>query len=170
MSRALRNPLVAAAVRALPAPLFALLALAACGDNQDPAGARELWRRIHAEDYRSWQRAPGYETARSSNAAHGNRVAIYVNETVAGALDSDQALQQWPEGSLIVKDGFDGSDLKLVAAMEKRADGWFWAEYDDEGDASYSGEPELCTECHESGDDGVRAFSLPSPSTSDAGL
>jgi hypothetical protein len=163
MSPPPNDHVLAAARRAPAAPLLALIALAGCGDNQDPAGARELWRRIHAEDYRSWQRAPGFETAQRSQAAHGNRVAIYVNETVADALAGDQTLDAWPEGSLIVKDGFDDSDLELVAAMEKRADGWFWAEYDDEGDASYSGEPELCTDCHASGQDDVRAFSLPSP-------
>jgi len=139
-----------------------LCAVIGCGDNQDPAGARELWRRIHAQDYRSWQRAPGYETTRSSNAAHGNRVAIYVNDTLADVLDAGAPLDEWPQGSLIVKDGFDDSDLELVAAMEKRAEGWFWAEYDDEGDADYSGKPELCTDCHASGDDDVRAFPLPS--------
>jgi Cytochrome P460 len=138
-----------------------LMALAGCGDDQDPAGARELWRRITAEDYRSWQRAPGYETTRSSRAPHGNRVDIYVNEVVADALAAGEPLDQWPEGALIVKDGFDDSDLDLVAAMEKRAVGWFWAEYDDEGDSIYSGTPELCTDCHDSGEDGVRAFSLP---------
>ena len=47
--------------------IVALLAIGAgCGDNQDPAGAQELWDRIHDEDYRSWSRAPGFETTRPS--------------------------------------------------------------------------------------------------------
>jgi hypothetical protein len=154
-------PTRAGRVRAQLRLSFVLVVLAGCGDDQDPAGARELWRRITAEDYRSWQRAPGYETTRSSGAPHGNRVDIYVNEVVVDALAAGEALDQWPEGSLIVKDGFDDSDLDLVAAMERRAAGWFWAEYDDEGDTIYSGKPELCTDCHASGEDGVRAFSLP---------
>lgn len=27
--------------------------------------------------------------------------------------------------------GFDGGDLELIAIMNKRVEGWFWAEYDD---------------------------------------
>jgi hypothetical protein len=138
-----------------------VLALLACGDNQDPEGAARLWDDIHRVEYREWQRAPGYEQRRSSNAPHGGRVSIYVNDVVAEALAAGEPLDAWPEGSLIVKDGFDGSDLELIAAMEKSAEGWFWAEYDDEGDPDYSGKPELCTECHERGEDFVRAFDLP---------
>lgn len=131
-----------------------------CGDDQDPAGASELWTRIHAQDYRSWARAPGYETRRPSNAAHGDAVDIYVNAIVSDALGMP-GLTAWPTGSLIVKDGFDGGDFDLVAAMEKRADGWFWAEWGAEGDVSYSGRPSLCIDCHASGSVSVRAFSLP---------
>ena len=138
-----------------------VLALAGCGDNQDPEGARELWGRIHEQDYRKWARAPGYEQRRSSNAPHGDDVDIYVSPEIVEALASGERLERWPEGALIVKDGFDGSDLELVAVMEKRPQGWFFAEYDGSGDADYSGRPEVCVDCHERGDDFVRAFALP---------
>jgi hypothetical protein len=140
----------------------ALLAIAAggCGDDQDPEGAAELWDRIHAEDYRSWQRAPGYETRRDSDAPHSEAVDIYVNDVIAGALADEASITAWPTGSLIVKDGFDG-ELELVAAMEKRQDGWYWAEWDDEGASDYSGKPDVCTGCHQSGADYVRAFGFP---------
>jgi len=45
--------------------------------------------------------------------------------------------------------------------MEKRRDGWFWAEFDDDGEPKFSGRPSKCTDCHASGSDFVRAFSLP---------
>ncbi|HEU4409917.1 MAG TPA: cytochrome P460 family protein [Polyangiaceae bacterium] len=148
-------------------PVLALLAaaaclLTACGDNQEPAAARALHRQIHEQDYRSWRRAPGYETRRKAEAPHSDSVDIYVNDVVAAALDAGEPLQEWPVGSLIVKDGFDGDDHEIIAVMEKRDDGWFWAEYFDDDDAKYSGRPDICLECHErGGNDYVRAFQLP---------
>jgi hypothetical protein len=70
----------------------------------------------------------------------------------------------WPVGSIIVKDGYDGveTDAKhvLVAAMEKRDAGWYWAEWDSDsgGEATYSGVPSICTGCHETGKDFVRIW------------
>lgn len=140
--------------------LVAVLGLGqACTDNEDPEGAAVVWKLIHVEGYRDWQRAPGYPGRRPSNAPHGNSVEIFINDTVAHALDADAGTEEWPVGSIIVKDGYDDGDLDLVAVMHKQTDGWFWAEYDSEGDPSYSGTPELCTDCHASGDDFVRAFS-----------
>ena len=132
----------------------------ACGDNQDPAGAAELYRVLETRAYRDWERAPGYDQRRSSNAPHGDAVDIYINETLAAALASEDTLDAWPNGSAIVKDGFDGNELELVAVMEKRLTGWYWAEYEG-GEALYSGEPDLCIDCHRSGADFVRAFGFP---------
>lgn len=140
--------------------VIAAFALAACGDDQAPGEADVLLAEIRADNYRSWARAPGYDKRRSSDAPHSDEVDIYVNDVVSGALAGGQPLTAWPEGSLIVKDGWDGSDLELVAVMEKRADGWFWAEYFD-GKSKYSGKPDLCIDCHASGADMVRAFRLP---------
>lgn len=141
--------------------LLACALLGACGDNQDDAGARALLARVRADGYRSWDRAPGYESRRASSAPHSEDVDIYVNDRVAEVLALGEPTTAWPEGSVIVKDGFDGSELELIAIMEKRADGWYWAEYDSDGDPDYSGHPEICTDCHQSGSDAVRAFRLP---------
>jgi hypothetical protein len=132
-----------------------------CGDNQDPAGASELWNRIHEGDYRSMPRAPGYESRRPTNAPHGDQVDIYIDEGTKSAFDAKRPITEWPVGTLIVKDGWDEGDLEIVAVMEKRANGWYWAEYDKEGNAKYSGKPSLCIDCHASGADSVRAFGFP---------
>jgi hypothetical protein len=140
---------------------LSLLLVAGCGDNQDDAGARALLEKIRADRYTTWDRAPGYEQRRPSNAPHSEAVDIYVNDLVAEVLALGEAVSGWPVGSIIAKNGFDGGELELIAVMEKRADGWFWAEYDDDGDPDYSGRPEVCTDCHRSGSDYVRAFRLP---------
>lgn len=136
-----------------------LAGIVGCGDDQDPTGAQEIWDRVHAEAYTSWKRAPGYETRKDSNTSHADAVDIYVNSTMDAAITSGAST--WPVGSLIVKDGWSGSTHKLVALMEKRDSGWYWAEYDaDEGgEATYSGSPSVCTGCHESGKDYVRFWS-----------
>jgi hypothetical protein len=132
-----------------------------CGDDQDDAGARALLARVKAEQYRDWARPPGFEKRRASSAAHGSAVDIYVNDVVAEVLGSGKHESSWPVGSVIVKDGFDGAALELTSVMEKRADGWYWAEFDDAGTPNYSGHPDLCIGCHRSGSDFVRAFPLP---------
>jgi hypothetical protein len=141
--------------------LAVAITCASCGDDQDPAGARALWNELHAQDYRSWQRAPGYESRRGSDAPHGGAVDIYLNEVAAEALGADPPVTQWPEGAIVVKDGWDGDDLDQVAVMQRRADGWYWAEYDADGDSVYSGKPDACIQCHKSGADFVRAFPFP---------
>ena len=135
--------------------------LVACGDNQDDEGARDLLARVRDAEYRTWDRAPGWEQRRPSAAPHSDDVDIYVNDRVAEVLALQEAPRAWPEGSIIVKDGFDGSELEIIAVMEKRRDGWFWAEYDSAGNPDYSGRPDICIDCHASGSDGVRAFGFP---------
>lgn len=139
-------------------------ALSGCGDNQDPEGSRALWEELQALNYRDFDRAPGYETRRSSNAPHGDEVDIYVNSIVSEVLSASTSIDAWPEGSLIIKEGFDeDGDQELVAVMQKRSNGWYWAEYFDlsGGEAKFSGQPDVCTNCHRSGDDFVLAFSSP---------
>ena len=155
--------LLRAARAALTCALLGSL-LIGCGDNQEPEEAVVLWNRIQSEDYRSFERAPGFEMRQPSNTAHSDAVDIYVNSVLTDALASGETLSEWPVGSLIVKDGFNNDgELDLVAVMDKRDTGWFWAEYTEfeTGDALFSGSPGICTGCHESGADFVRAFGFP---------
>jgi len=131
--------------------------LGACGDDQAPSDARELLDRVRADDYASWSRAPGYETRRSSNAPHSDAVEIFINEPMVAALEASPPVTEWPVGSIIVKEGWDGNTRELTALMEKREDGWFWAEFFG-SDSKFSGRPEICIDCHRRGDDFVRAF------------
>jgi hypothetical protein len=145
----------------VPCVIAAAFLVLACGDNQDDGGARALLARVRADQYRTWHRAPGYETRQESNTAHSDSVDIYVNDRIAEVLATAEPAATWPEGSTIVKEGFSGSELSLIAVMEKRRDGWFWAEFDEDGDPDYSGHPDICIDCHRSGSDYVRAFVLP---------
>lgn len=135
---------------------------AGCGDDQDPEGAADLWERLQTADYRNnFTPAPGHDQRIASRAAHGDGVQIFVNDIVADSL-AGPSLDQWPIGSLIVKDGYSGSDVCLVAAMEKTGDDeWFWAEWNADGDTLFSGAPTLCTGCHRIGEDWVRGIFLP---------
>ncbi len=137
--------------------------VASCGDDQDPAGAASLLQRLRDQSYQEWDRAPGYGERRTSSAPHGDQVEIFVNDVVADSLGAGQALESWPVGSIVAKDGYaDDGSLDLIAAMEKREDGWYWAEWDGDDDTSiYSGKPAICIDCHASGADSVRAFGLP---------
>lgn len=138
-----------------------LLLLSACRQNDDPASAEALLSDVKAADYRSWARAPGYEQRTPSSAPHSDQVEIFVNDVLEAAL-ADGAADEWPVGSIIAKDGYtDDGELDLTALMEKREEGWFWAEYDAEGAPLYSGAPTICTDCHEPGADFVRAFGFP---------
>jgi len=132
-----------------------------CYDDQDPSGAEALWTKIHDANYRTFARAPGYDKRTPTNAPHGDEVEIFVNSVVSSALASGP-ISSWPDGSLIVKDCFDSDGtLDSVAAMEKRGSSWFWVEWNDEGESLWSGNPPLCTDCHASGADMVRAFGFP---------
>ncbi len=143
--------------------VLVLAALAACGgDNQDPPAADELFARVKAANYTNWRRAPTIPERQPSYTAHAGAVDVYVNAVVAGAIDDPtkmvpRATQKpaFPKGSIVVKEGYSGSKLAVIAVMERRSDaddGWFFAEYNGDGKALFSGRPAICLNCH-----GVRA-------------
>ncbi len=144
-------------------PVLALtlaLLTPACGDDIDEEGADRLWDAIHAADYRSWQRAPGYETPQPTIRAHGETAEIFLNDTLVAALEQT-GLSAWPAGSLIVKDSQKGSTPTLVAAMEKTSGDWFYAEWTAGGEVKYAGTPDVCTNCHNAGQDQLLTLALP---------
>jgi hypothetical protein len=140
--------------------LVVLAAVFGACKNEDPEGAEALWDEIHDADYTAWDRAPGYPE-RAPSSVHGREMDLFVNDVVADALAAGEPLDAWPDGSVIVKDGYDGGKLTLVAVMAKQDGAWFWAEYQETGEVDASGSPRVCLNCHESGGDYVRAFPLP---------
>jgi hypothetical protein len=140
----------------------AALAIVGCGDDQQPEEAALLWQRIHDENYKAFQTAPGYEQPLASNAPHSDNTQVFLNATIAAAL-TGPSISEWPTGSLIVKEGTsDDGELDIVAVLDKRADGWFWAEYDGGGDVLFSGKPDTCIDCHSgSTNDFVWVLGLP---------
>lgn len=138
------------------------LVASACGDDRDPQGARQLWDRIQSERYETWARAPSYESIKPSFTSHADKVEIFLNAPMDDVARRGAGERQWPVGSLVVKRGYSyRGALVLVAAMEKRADGWFFAEYDPDGASVYSGRPSLCVDCHARAADSIWSVELP---------
>lgn len=158
--------------RRLSTGLFSLalaalaLAAPACADED---GADALFQRLQDDDYRAnYRRAPGWENPRQpkDGGPHGNFVDIYVNDVLGQAIDAGAEISAWPEGALIVKDAWDTMESttpKYIAVMERTADGWFWVEWEGEGDKLVVAREDAiqCVNCHSSGEDHVRAFGLP---------
>lgn len=147
-------------VRVACALVTLLLGCSSDDKNQDEDGARALLAGVQRQGYRDWARAPGWEE-RSGPSVHSESADIFINDPVAALLASEQNADTFPEGSVIVKDGYNGAELALTAIMEKRSDGWYWAEYSAAGEPAFSGHPHVCIDCHSSGSDYVRAFALP---------
>lgn len=144
--------------------LMALALLVACGDNEpvDSGGGAELLMRVRAADYRAWPRAPGWQSRLPSvGGGHGGELDIYVNEAIATVLARGTPVDELPVGSTIIKDVWRGADFHAIAIMDKRSDGWYWAEFTGDGEVSAAGHPRVCIDCHQRGKDYVRAFALP---------
>ncbi len=135
-------------------PLFLFIS---CAENTEPDEARTLRDRIEA-DYKMWGRVPGFEERRESKTAHGKEVDVYWNAAASGSSKA-RPFKSMAPGSVLVKEAYVQGSLKNVAVMEKRVDGWFWAEWDPEGKVLFSGRPGICVDCHRSGDDFLRTLS-----------
>jgi hypothetical protein len=137
------------------AALLVMTTLLACRENTQPGEARAL-RDLLGDRYRAWERVPGFEARRSSDTAHGEEVEVFWNE-LARASAYARPFEGMRPGSVVIKEAFRDDKLINVAAMEKRHEGWFWAEWSASGEILFSGRPGLCIDCHRSGDDFLRS-------------
>ena len=144
--------------------LLPILVLCACNASE----ADDLRDQLRDDDYRNtYARAPGWEDGRlpAEGGPHGGFIDIYINDVMEDAIASGEALERWPEGSIIVKDGWSGAEggkFEYLSFMERRDGGWFWGEYTGRGRLVSAGKNDnTCVGCHSSGDDQVRAFGLP---------
>jgi hypothetical protein len=146
--------------------LVFVAAVAACAQNDDPAGAKDLYTRVSAgAGFRAWQRAPNFPFRKPSFTDHSDAVEVFVNPIVSKALAGPDPVMTWPVGSIIVKESYADNTKNAVAIIEKKTGGtWFWAEYDADGKAIYSGHPDVCINCHKNREgysDWVYSFEFP---------
>ena len=147
-------------VRAVVATAFTLGLVGAavgCRENTAPDEANELRDEL-GTTYRTWRRLPGHEERVPSATAHGKEVDVYWNERAMRSAGA-RPFQGMAPGSILVKEAYVDGELLNVAVMEKRFEGWFWAEWTPEGDILFSGRPGVCIDCHRRGDDFLRAIS-----------
>jgi hypothetical protein len=140
-----------------------LVLLLACGRGEADA----IREQLSDDDYRNtYARAPGWpERKRAAGGPHGAFIDLYINDVVQEVVDAGDPIERWPEGALIVKDGWNdeaGSDYEYLSFMERRAEGWLWGEYRRGRRLVSAGLNDgTCTGCHASGADSVRAFGFP---------
>lgn len=139
-----------------------------CGEKDADTGADNevayeetllLWNDI--QDMESWEQYEGWEGIVPSSSVHGDYVQIWLNEAANNALTTGSDL---PDGAIIAKQTFDdanGDTLKDITVMQKiegfnpEGNGWFWAQYLEDGTVQNEGSPAMCTGCHAGGNDYV---------------
>jgi len=127
--------------------------------------ADELYDRIHELNYKEFARAPGFEERTLAIQHHKSDgdmyVDIYMNEVLEKVLEASEPIEQWPVGSLFVKETYADEEFVHIVASEKREDGWVFMQWRTDGVAEFAGKPQVCLNCHMKGDDMVRAFRFP---------
>lgn len=83
---------------------------------------------------------------------HGN-FKLRFNKIASTALTDNGKLpvnKSMPEGSLIVKDVYNGGSVDIYAFMYKVSGSWLWGEIKTNGQVLYSvnKDPEVCISCH----------------------
>jgi len=120
-------------------------------DEQEP---ESLLDEITGANYQQWAPAPGYESRVAAKGPHGDEVQILLDPTAAEGLAGGG--DRWPQDSVIAKDVYQDGELIQIAAMKKTAEGWYWGEWDAQGEQIAEGlAVEPCQGCHANGTDGT---------------
>lgn len=92
-------------------------------------------------------------TLRSGTAGPHGTFKLRFNKTALAALTDSGKLpinSKMPEGSLVIKDVYDGTNLSYYAFMYKKSGAWLWGEIKPDGNILFSvnQDPTVCTSCH----------------------
>ncbi|GJM15161.1 MAG: hypothetical protein DHS20C13_04880 [Thermodesulfobacteriota bacterium] len=132
---------------------------------KDVNDADELYARINELNYKQFARAPGFEertlAIQHNEGDQDMYVDIYMNEVLEKVLEANDPIEQWPVGSLFVKEAYRDEEFMHILASEKLEDGWVFMQWRTDGVAEFAGKPQVCLNCHMKGDDMVRAFRFP---------
>jgi len=141
------------------------LLIAGCdggGDTDEGMTDQEIGEQIgqEIEGWEDWTTIEPWDGIQpSSDCTHGAYVEITFNDLAAQAYGSDDL----PDGSLIVKRGYDapdGSEPRGFVTVMKKIDGydpdtndWFWLRIADDGTLSDDaiGKATFCSSCHAAG-------------------
>ncbi len=137
--------------------LFIACLLASCKKDKEIKNANDqLFDEATASGFTYFDN--GDLLAGASPIPHGS-FKLRFNAIAYAALDTTGKLPvgaTFPNGSLIVKEIFNGADITLLAIMKKNpsseyaANGWMWAEIKPERDVSFSLQEkgDACVGCH----------------------
>jgi hypothetical protein len=133
-----------------------LIALVCCTKKQgkNPALAftdMALLDSCKNQDHRYYQNN-GAILLSGASGPHGT-FKLRFNSVAFKALTNNGKLPvegSFPEGSLVIKDVYNGNDISVYAFMYKRSGSWLWAEVKPDKQVLYSvnKNPSGCTGCH----------------------
>ncbi len=125
-------------------------------DKTDPDSDNRLFGELSSGAYSNYE--GGALLSAASPSPHGS-FKLRFNSTATAALDTTGELpsgSSFPTGSVIVKDVYDGTNIKLHAIMKKdpaatnSGSGWLWGEYNTDGSVIFSTgkKGDGCISCH----------------------
>ena len=139
-------------------------------DKVDTEADDTLYNEISASGYSYYQN--GNLLAGAAPSTHGS-FKLRFNAIALAALDSTGKLptgNNFPTGSIVVKEIFSGNSINLLAVMKKdpsnknAGSSWVWAEYKTDGSVAFSADKKGngCIGCHSGSPnrDLIRAFDL----------